>query len=117
MMTISLRIPVTEDQAAELVGQVLLIVPLTAAELDLFEKATVAQAGYIEANRTELAAHLLREEALGVPDAEYVRQLRALVEVTKNLTAASLLIRDILRRRLVIAPGTDGYRADQWGRA
>jgi hypothetical protein len=47
MMTISLRIPVTEDQAAELVGQVLLIVPLTAAELDLFEKATVAQAGYI----------------------------------------------------------------------
>jgi hypothetical protein len=117
MMTLSLRIPVTEEQAAQLAGQMLLIVPLTAAELDLFGKATVAQADFIEANRAELAAHVLREEALGTADTETARQLRLLLEATGNLAAASLLIRDILRRRLVIAPGTDGFGAVQWGRA
>lgn len=117
MMTLSLRIPVTEDQAAQLAGQLLLIVPLTAAELDLFGKATVAQADYIEANRAELAAHLLREEALGTPDSAVAGQLRVLLEATGNLLAASELIADILRRRLVIAPGTDGFGAVQWGRA
>ena len=79
--------------------------------------ATVAQADFIEANRAELAAHVLREEALGTADTETARQLRLLLEATGNLAAASLLIRDILRRRLVIAPGTDGFGAVQWGRA
>jgi hypothetical protein len=126
MMTLSLRIPLTEEQAAQLSGQVLLIVPLTVAELDLVGKATVAQADFIEANRAEVAAYLLSLEADETADyptalkrrhVATVQRMRLLLEATENLTAASLLIRDILRRRLVIAPGTDGFGAVQWGRA
>jgi hypothetical protein len=117
MMPQSLNILLPDNQAARLEGQVLLIVPMTPEELSFLGAATVAQAEYIEANRAEFATHLSREEGLGTADEDTMRQLRLLAEVTGNLAAASLAIRDILQRRLIVSQGKDSLWAGQWGRA
>lgn len=116
-MTLSIQLSLSEEQAAQLGGKVLLIVSLTPEELVFLGNATVAQAQYIEATLGELAAQLLREEALGTADDETMRQLRSVVSEAGALASAAALVADILRRRLIVAPGDGASAPVQWGRA